>query len=189
MSRQLSTLDICTAVDKANGCDAVGAARIDPETRFQVATPIPGARTDRFADERTVQYIGKLTYQEARVRQFSEQSLSSTALTYGAQKREAMQFSLGWQAAGNWGRVRPWGRATWEYDAKADDRTVSATPMLLGGTYTVGAYTPDDNYFLFNAGAAMDFAGFTAFLSGSAIGGKSDGDYYAVTLGVRIPLQ
>ncbi|REG24548.1 carboxypeptidase family protein [Archangium gephyra] len=62
VSRQLSVLDICTAKDDANGCSAVGAARIDPKTRFQIATPIEGARTDRFADERTVQYIGKLTY-------------------------------------------------------------------------------------------------------------------------------
>ena len=62
VQRQISTLDICTAVDPANGCASVGAARIDPVTRFQVATPIEGARTDRFADERTVQYIGKLTY-------------------------------------------------------------------------------------------------------------------------------
>jgi outer membrane lipase/esterase len=133
--------------------------------------------------------FGKVTYQEARVRQFSEQSLSSTALTYGSQKREALQTSLGWQVAGNWGSVRPWGRATWEYDAKADDRTVSATPMVLGGTYTVGAYRPDDNYFLLNAGAAMDVGRVTTYLSGTASGGKSDGDYYAITLGVRIPLQ
>lgn len=62
VSRQLSTLDLCTAVDPANGCAKVGDARKDPVTGFQVATPIPGALQNRFADERTVQYIGKLTY-------------------------------------------------------------------------------------------------------------------------------
>lgn len=62
VSRQLSTLDICTEVDTANGCARVGDVRTDPVTRFQVATPIEGTRVDRFADERTVQYIGKLTY-------------------------------------------------------------------------------------------------------------------------------
>ena len=133
--------------------------------------------------------FGKVTYQEAHVRQFSEHSQSSTALTYGAQKREALQTSLGWQVAANMGAIRPWGRVSWEYDAKADDRKVSATPVNLGGTYTIGAYRPDDNFILFNAGLSTDVGGATVFLSGSGTASKSDGDYYAVTLGVRIPLQ
>ncbi|PTL78931.1 TonB-dependent receptor [Vitiosangium sp. GDMCC 1.1324] len=62
VSRQINTLDLCTQVDPANGCSKVGDARKDPATGFQVATPIPGALENRFADERTVQYIGKLTY-------------------------------------------------------------------------------------------------------------------------------
>lgn len=132
--------------------------------------------------------FGRLTYQKVHVRQFSEQSLSSTALTYGQQDRDALQTSLGWQVAANLGRIRPWGRVTWEYDADADDRTVSATPILLGGTYAVGAYRPDDSYLLFNAGASMDIGGATAFLSGSATTSKGDGDYYAITLGVRVAL-
>jgi outer membrane lipase/esterase len=133
--------------------------------------------------------FARLTYQEAKVRQFSEQSATSTALTYGSQKRESMQTSLGYQVAANVGAIRPWGRVSWEYDAKADDRSVAATPVLLGGTYTVGAFRPDDNFILFNLGASMDFAGATGFISGSGTASKGDGDYYAVTLGVRIPLQ
>jgi hypothetical protein len=62
VERQVSALDICTSVDVANGCSDIGVPRRDPTTNFQVATPIEGARTARFADERTVQYIGKLTY-------------------------------------------------------------------------------------------------------------------------------
>jgi outer membrane receptor protein involved in Fe transport len=62
VERQLNTLDICTAVDKDNGCNAVGVPRIDPQTRFQVSSPIEGTRVDRFADERSVQYMAKLTY-------------------------------------------------------------------------------------------------------------------------------
>ena len=133
--------------------------------------------------------FARLTYQEAKVRQFSEQGASSTALAYGEQKRESLQTSLGYQVAGNFGAIRPWGRVSWEYDAKADDRSIAATPVLLGGTYTVGAFRPDDNFILFNLGASMDFAGATAFLSGSGTASKGDGDYYAITLGVRVPLQ
>ncbi|MBN1204143.1 MAG: TonB-dependent receptor [Myxococcaceae bacterium] len=62
VERQLNTLDICTEVDRDNGCNAVGSARVDPATRFAVSTPIEGTRVDRFADERSVQYTAKLTY-------------------------------------------------------------------------------------------------------------------------------
>lgn len=132
--------------------------------------------------------FAKLSYQEAIVRQFSEQGSTSTTLAYGQQERESLQTSLGWQVAGNLGAVRPFGRVTWEYDAKADDRSISATPALLGGTYTVGAFRPDDNYLLFNLGASVDFARATGFINGAATASKADGDYYAITVGVRIPM-
>lgn len=131
----------------------------------------------------------RLTYQRAIVRQFSEQGSDSTALTYGQQERESLQSSLGWQLSGTLGAIRPFGRVTWEYDSKADERSIQATPVVLGGTYSVGAFTPDDNYWLFNAGLATDFGRGTVFLSGSGTASKSDGNYWAITLGVRIPLE
>ncbi|WP_419145200.1 TonB-dependent receptor [Myxococcus stipitatus] len=62
VDRQLSSLDLCEEVDPANGCTAVGARRKDPSTGFTVVQPIDGTRTSRFADERSVQYMTKLTY-------------------------------------------------------------------------------------------------------------------------------
>jgi outer membrane lipase/esterase len=132
--------------------------------------------------------FAKVTWQEAHVRSFFEQGSSSTALGYGEQKREALQTSLGWQVAGTLGAVRPFGRVTWEYDARADDRTISATPVLLGGTYTVGAFRPDDNYLLFHLGASMDFARATGYLDGAASASKGDGNFYAITAGIRVPM-
>ncbi len=131
----------------------------------------------------------RLTYQRAIVRQFSEQGSDSTALSYGQQERESLQSSLGWQLSGNVGAIRPFGRVTWEYDSKADARSIQATPVVLGGTYSVGAYQPDDNYWLFNLGASTDFAKGTVYLTGSGTASKSDGNYWAITLGVRIPIE
>lgn len=62
VERQLNALELCTEVDRANGCSAVGARRVNPETGFALATPIEGTQVNRFADERTVQYMAKLTY-------------------------------------------------------------------------------------------------------------------------------
>jgi hypothetical protein len=62
VSRQLSTLNVCAEKNDAIGCSAAGAIQVDPATRYQLATPIEGAVQNRFAEERTLQYIGKLTY-------------------------------------------------------------------------------------------------------------------------------
>ena len=49
---------------------------------------------------------------------------------------EQMLWSVGWQVAGKFGSVRPWARATWEYDSLDKDRTVTASSNTLGGSYT-----------------------------------------------------
>jgi outer membrane receptor protein involved in Fe transport len=62
VERQLNTLNICTEVNPDIGCKTAGQPQVDPTTGFTMATPIANTRQGRFADERTVQYIGKLTY-------------------------------------------------------------------------------------------------------------------------------
>ncbi|XHF12470.1 TonB-dependent receptor [Archangium gephyra] len=53
VARQLNTLSTCTERNLEEGCLNVGA---------QKATPIESTQVNRFADDRTIQYIGKLTY-------------------------------------------------------------------------------------------------------------------------------
>ncbi|WP_223646515.1 TonB-dependent receptor [Corallococcus sp. EGB] len=63
VDRQLSSYELCTAEDIGSyKCEKVNDRRKDPTTGFSLATPIEGTRTRRFADERSVQYLGKLTY-------------------------------------------------------------------------------------------------------------------------------
>ena len=129
-----------------------------------------------------------VAYQQAVVKQFAENGDDSTALSYGQQKRESLATSVGWQVAGQWGAMRPFARATWEFESKDGARSVSASPVGLGGTYTVGTYKPDNNYALFNVGVSTDFGKVTGYISGDATAAKSDGNYYAVTVGLRVPL-
>jgi outer membrane lipase/esterase len=130
----------------------------------------------------------RVTYSKAIVRQFSETGSDSTALTYGQQNNEQLLWSLGWQVAGTLGAVRPWFRATWEYDSLDKDRSVDASSVTLGGFYSIPAPKPDNNYALLNFGAASDFGGVTGYISGSATAGRGDGNYWAVTVGLRLPL-
>jgi outer membrane lipase/esterase len=130
----------------------------------------------------------RMTYTKAIVRQFSENGADSTALIYGQQSNEQLLWSVGWQVAGSFGSIRPWARATWEYDSLDKDRVVTASSVTLGGSYGIPAPKPDNSYALFNVGAAADFGGVTGFVSGSGTAGKGDGNYWAVTVGLRMPL-
>jgi len=139
--------------------------------------------------------FAKLVYQRANVDGFTERGVSSTALSFAGQERESLVASVGWQAQGSFGALRPFGRATWEYEFEDDARTITASPVSLGGSYTLTAPRPDDNWALFHLGAAMDFGApsatfgkVTGFIMGTATAGKDDGDSYAVTVGVRVPL-
>jgi outer membrane receptor protein involved in Fe transport len=62
IERQLNTLHLCTEVDPENGCTRVGAPQRNPRTGFALTTPIEGTRVGRFADERSFQYLTKLTW-------------------------------------------------------------------------------------------------------------------------------
>ena len=130
----------------------------------------------------------KLTYQEIRVRQFSEYGSDSTAMTFGQQERKSFITSVGWQVAGQLGAIRPFARATWEYEAKSDLRDVTASLTGMNGTLSVPAFKPDSNWANFNLGASTEFGKVTGYIQGSATAGKSDGDNYGITVGVRVPL-
>ena len=130
----------------------------------------------------------KLTYQEVRVREFAESGSSSTTMTFDQQERTSFITSVGWQLSGQLGAVRPFARASWEYEGKADARSVTASVHGMNGSFSMPAYTPDDNWGLFNLGAAADFGRVTGYLTGSATAGRGDGDAYGVTVGIRVPL-
>lgn len=130
----------------------------------------------------------KLTYQEARVRQFEENGSSSTTMTYGQQERKSFITSAGWQASGQLGGVRPFGRVSWEYEGQADERDVTASVYGMGGSFSMRAYKPDNSWALFNAGAATEFGKVTGYLTGSATAGKGDGNNWGLTVGLRMPL-
>jgi outer membrane lipase/esterase len=132
--------------------------------------------------------FAKLTWQKIVARQFSERGSDSTALTYDQQDYDATFSSLGWQAAGNIQGFRPFARVTWEYNFDADTRSVTAKSNTLAGSYTVPGFTQDDNWWLFDVGVSRDFGRVTGFLSGNASASKGDGNYWAVTVGVKVPL-
>jgi outer membrane lipase/esterase len=134
--------------------------------------------------------FARLTYQQDQVDSFAETGTSSTAMTFGQQNRDAFLTSLGWQADGNLGWARPWGRVTWEKDWNNDDRTVRAGLVSMPGTFALPVFKPSNSYALFVFGLAGELgnSNVTGFIAVNATAGKSDGNYQAVTVGVRVPL-
>ncbi len=130
----------------------------------------------------------KYTYQEITVRGFQEQGNSSTTMAYDQQERKSSILSVGWQASGRFANIRPYAKVTWEYEMENDARLVSAGVYGMGGRFSVPAYQPDDNWVQFNVGAATEFGKVTGYIAGSGTASKSDGDSYAITVGVRIPM-
>jgi len=138
--------------------------------------------------------FARLSYEEAKVYAWSETGTSSTAMSFGHQKRDAFFSSLGWQAVGSLGMVRPYGRVTWEKDYDNDDRIVRAGLVSTGGvSFGFPALKPDSDFVLFDFGAAMDLGSIrtskvTGFVSVNATASKSDGNYQAITVGIRASL-
>jgi len=130
----------------------------------------------------------RVTWTKASVHAFSETSTDSTALYYNEQNRYQLLWSAGWQVAGSFGAIRPYARVTWEYDSRDQERSVGASSVTLGGNYSVPVAKPDNSYALFNIGASTEFGGITGFLAGSGTAGRGDGNYWAVTVGLRMPL-
>jgi outer membrane lipase/esterase len=132
--------------------------------------------------------FARVSYQEVHVKGFAERGSDSTSLAYGEQARESLVTSLGWQVAGQVGKLRPFARASWQLESKDDERLVAASSVTLGGAYSVPVIRPDSNFLQYQVGVSAELGSVTGFVTGSATSGRSDGDGYGITLGVRVPL-
>ena len=130
----------------------------------------------------------RLAYQEIRVKGFAERGNDSTALIYGEQRRESFISTLGWQVAGRIGNVRPFARVGFAFEGRDDPRFVSASSVTLGGHYSIPTLEADGNYVEYLLGASTDFGRVTGYVAGSATSGRSEGNDYGVTVGLRVPL-
>jgi len=130
----------------------------------------------------------RVAWQDIKVNAFSENGSDSTALSYDEQSRRALVTSAGWQATGQLGMVRPFGRITWEFESKNDERQVTATPLGGPVSYSMPALKPDDNYVRYLVGVASDFGRVTGYVSAEGTSSRSEGNGYAITVGVRVPL-
>jgi hypothetical protein len=83
---------------------------------------------------------------------------------------------------------------SWEKDYNSDERIVHAGLVSTGGvSFGLPALKPDTDYALFDVGVAVDLGAvgvsrITGFVSVNATASKSDGNYQAITVGIRAAL-
>lgn len=130
----------------------------------------------------------KYTYQRNVVHAYEEQGTNSTTMAFNQQERRSSIMSLGWQASGSYASIRPYAKLSWEYEFNADERSVTASVYGMGGSFSIPAYQPDDNWWQYAVGAAADIGKVTGYITGSGTAAKSDGDGWAITVGVRVPI-
>jgi outer membrane lipase/esterase len=130
----------------------------------------------------------RFAWQDVKVHAFSENGSDSTALSYEEQSRKSLVTSAGWQATGQIGAVRPFARVTWELESKDDDRSVTAMPVGTALGYSMPTVKPDDNYVRYLIGVSSEFGRVTGYISGEGTSSRGEGNGYAVTVGVRVPL-
>ena len=131
----------------------------------------------------------RVTYTKAIVAQFSENGTDSTALTYGEQERRAVAVEP---------RLAGRGQRRQRAAVRARHVGIRFAGRRPHGFGVVGharrqvldarRSSPTTTTLLFNVGASADFGGVTGFIAGSATAGRSDGNYWAITVGVRVPL-
>jgi hypothetical protein len=76
-------------------------------------------------------------------------------------------------------------------DSYNDDRIVRASLVSTGGVgFGLPALRPDADYVLFDIGVSGELGNskLTGFISVNATASKNDGNYQAITVGIRAPL-
>jgi outer membrane lipase/esterase len=129
-------------------------------------------------------------YQQVRVDGYNEGSGDSTAMSFGSQLREAMIGEAGWklQAAVPLGAATlfPFAQVSYDYDADATQRYVSAGLTTMNGTFSMPGYSPAKSWASAQVGLNARLpGGWTADLAYQGRFGDSSQTYSGGSVGLQ----
>jgi outer membrane lipase/esterase len=130
------------------------------------------------------------TYDRVRVEAFGETGGDSSAMSFGAQTREAMIGEVGWkfQAAVRTGFavLYPFATVGYDYDAKATTREVSAGLTTMNGTFDMPGFAPSKSWGTAEVGVNAQFSrSWSAFAAYSGRFGDSSQGYNGGSVGLK----
>ena len=127
--------------------------------------------------------VGGFAYEKMRLDGYDEVGNTSTSMSFGAQKREGMVASLGYQLRGEFGKVKPYASLSYEVDA-TDVDNLKARLKSAPTSFSTAA-PKSDNGLRLQLGAQIDLAKNVNLVVGAErTFGKDSGQQTAVNLGV-----
>ena len=128
--------------------------------------------------------VGGFAYEKMRLDGYDEVGNTSTAMSFGEQKREGMVANLGYQLRGDFGKIKPYATVRYEVDATDADNIKA---RLKSAPTSFGTVAPKaDNGLRVQVGTQIDLAKNINLLIGAErTFGKDSGQETAVNLGVN----
>jgi outer membrane lipase/esterase len=112
-----------------------------------------------FGDFKTGPYAD-LSNQRVHVGSYSENGGDSTAMTFGAQTRDSLISSLGWELTADntiFTTFHPFIRGSYEHESDDGVRDVTAGLASLNGTFSMPGYRPDSSWWDGQLGVSAQF--------------------------------
>lgn len=127
--------------------------------------------------------VGGFAYEKMRLNGYDEAGNTSTAMSFGAQKREGMVAHLGYQLRGDFGKIKPYASLNYEVDG-TDADNISTRLKSVSSSFSTSAPKADNGLRL-KVGAQIDLAkNVNLVVDAERTFGKDTGQETAVNLGV-----
>jgi len=128
--------------------------------------------------------------QRIHVGEYSETGGDSTSMTFGAQVRDSLISSIGWQLSGDSkvfdGSIHPFARVSYEHESDTDVRDVSAGLTTLNGTFSMPGFQPDTSWWDGELGLSAAMGNnLTAYVAYNGQFGNSTERVDSINLGVK----
>ena len=127
--------------------------------------------------------VGGFAYEHMRLNGYDEASSTSTAMSFGAQKREGLVANVGYQLRGDFGTIKPYASLSYEVDGTDAD---AITARLKSAPTSFSTAAPKaDNGLRLKLGTQIDLAkNVNLVLGAERTFGKDSGQETAVNIGL-----
>lgn len=134
--------------------------------------------------------FASIAWQRLTVEAYREDDNASTAMNFSEFERRSELASLGYQIQGavdtGGGVWRPFVRVAWVDENETDQTVVNAGSNSMNGRFTMGGYTPSEDWYTASIGLSAEFGeSLSGFLSLNGHFGDDQQDSGDVAFGVR----
>lgn len=182
---ELDFTDIQRVIDLGPAVRVEGGSTDGSQLGYQ----LEGGYYFHFGDLKTGPYASVVN-QRVHVGAYSETGDDSTTMTFGAQTRDSLVSSVGWQLSGDSkmfsGSIHPFARISYEHESDDGPRDVTAGLASLNGTFSLPGYQADSNWWDGQVGLSAQMgSNISGYLSYNGQFGNTTERVDSINLGVK----